>query len=68
MTELGFCPRCGKEFKEYGKHDLDGDSLAYQVSCSCGFEGWEVYAVNFSHYGDEDGRPIKEDENKTTLS
>jgi len=58
--EEGRCPLCGKKFEEYIKHDIDGQSLAYAVQCPCGFEGWEIHSLEFSHYSYEDGKPVME--------
>lgn len=65
--EEGQCPLCGKKFEDYSKHEIDGNSLAYAVSCSCGFKGWEIYAIEFSHYSYEEGRLVMEGEGEEVI-
>jgi len=58
----GECPLCGKQIADYpDEPEIDGESLSYKVTCSCGFVGYEVYSVEFTHFALENGSPVRED-------
>ena len=46
----GICPICGKRLDDYGSYEVEGNSIAYEVSCECGFEGFEVHELKFYHF------------------
>ena len=59
--EAGKCPKCGKTNLDYCDKDIGINTVVYPFTCpDCGFEGAEVYSVEFSHFGDKDGKVIRE--------
>lgn len=61
MLEMGKCPICKKELK-YGTFDVPtGDTLIYQVWCDCGWQGRELYDVQFTTQTDLAGLPMDDD-------
>ena len=55
--ECACCPKCEHQDLEYGERKEDGSSLAYPFTCpECGFKGYEVYGVEFSHMTNENGK------------
>lgn len=61
MIEMGKCPICKSELK-YGAFDVPtGDKLIYDVWCSCGWQGKELYDVQFETQTDLAGLPMEDD-------
>jgi len=60
--EQGVCPTCGADGKlKYGAMEQNIDEIVHPYKCSeCGFEGREVYTVEFMEHRDSEDNELEE--------